>query len=62
MNETVFQKWPKQFLSDDKLMAGVGKAVIETARMFNTPLILKENGKIKEISPAAMKRRLAKRK
>ena len=62
MNEIVVKEWPEKFSSNDQLMIGVGKVVIDTALMFNTSLVFKEDGKIKEVSPAAMKRRLKKRK
>lgn len=62
MNERIYDKWPKEFNKDDAFIKGVSSLAIQKALQFGTPLVIKENGKIKEISPAAMKRKLAKHK
>ncbi len=48
------KKKPKNILS------GAINIAIEKAERFGTPLVIKRNGKIEEISAKAMKRRLAK--
>lgn len=44
------------------LLEGAIGLAIEDARRFGTNLVVAHNGKIEEITPAAMKRRLARRK
>jgi hypothetical protein len=64
MNERVNDKWPEWFnaKADDALMKGIALAAIEKAERYGTKLVIKENGKIKELTPAQMRRRLAKKK
>ena len=44
----------------DKIKGSVFLA-IEKARRFGTPLVVKTNGRIREISPAALKRELSRK-
>ena len=43
------------------ILAGAIDIAIAKAERFGTPLVVKRNGKIEEVSPAVMRRRLAKK-
>ena len=58
--EQIISHVPPEIAADDRLMRESVIIAIEKAERFGTGLIIKENGVITEISPAEMRRRLAK--
>jgi hypothetical protein len=57
--EKIVTKLPKEFQAHDKILRDAVFLAIEKAERYGTPLVVKKNGRIVEISPVQFRREIA---